>query len=116
MILHFEASDMYFQLEDKSVNILSFPEHEELASYYPEAETTVDNEGNLRFFGFELWGSPEQQLNELICSPLISKIPGLYAVPELGVENATFKEVLEAVKKYYEARLSSKQLNTSGRF
>jgi len=113
MILHFEASDTYFQLEDKSVDILSFPEHEELTSYYPEAETAVDSNGNLRFFGFELWGSPEQQLNELICNPLISQIPGLYTVPELGVENATFKEVLEAVKQYYKARLSQKPAHTA---
>ena len=37
------------------------------------------------------------------------EVPGLYTVPELGVENATFKEVLEAVKRYYEEKLSSKQ-------
>jgi hypothetical protein len=113
MILHFEAGDMYFQLEDRSVDVLSLPEHEELMSYYPEAETAVDSDGNLRFFGFELWGSPEQQLNDLICDPLISQIPGLYTVPELGVKNATFKEVLEAVKKYYEAKLSQKPAHTA---
>ncbi len=38
-----------------------------------------------------------------------SQIKGLYTVPELSVENATFKEVLEAVKRYYEEKLSSKQ-------
>ncbi|MEO2065850.1 MAG: hypothetical protein ABGX17_05045, partial [Desulfurobacteriaceae bacterium] len=37
------------------------------------------------------------------------QIKGLYTVPELGVENATFKEVLEAVKRYYEEKFSSKQ-------
>ena len=38
-----------------------------------------------------------------------NQIKGRYTVPELGVENATFKEVLEAVKRYYEEKLSSKQ-------
>jgi len=37
------------------------------------------------------------------------KIPDRYTVPESGVENATFKEVLEVVEKYYEEKLSSKQ-------
>ncbi len=37
------------------------------------------------------------------------QIKGLYTVPELGVEKATFKEVLEAVKRYYEEKFSSKQ-------
>ena len=41
------------------------------------------------------------------------EIPGLYTVPELGVKNATFKEVLEAVKKYYEAKLSQKPVQTA---
>jgi hypothetical protein len=41
------------------------------------------------------------------------EIPGLYTVPELGVKNATFKEVLEAVKKYYEAKLSQKSAHTA---
>ena len=31
-------------------------------------------------------------------------IPGRYDVPELGIENATFVEVLEAIKKYYQAK------------
>ena len=36
------------------------------------------------------------------------QIKGRYTVPELGVEKATFKEVLKAVKKYYEEKLFSK--------
>ncbi len=31
-------------------------------------------------------------------------IPGRYDVPELGIENATFVEVLEAIRKYYRAK------------
>ena len=37
-----------------------------------------------------------------------NRIKGIYTVPELYVKNATFKEVLEAVKKYYEKKLSQK--------
>ncbi|WP_457568768.1 hypothetical protein [Desulfurobacterium sp.] len=36
------------------------------------------------------------------------QIKGLYTVLELGVENATFKEVLGAVKRYYEEKFASK--------
>jgi len=108
MILHFEAEDFFFRLEDTSVaNVLSLPEHEKIEAYYPEAETAIDKDGNIRLFAFELWKSPGQ-LDSLIENPLISQIPGLYTVPELGVENATFKEVLKAVKRYYEEKLSSK--------
>ncbi len=31
-------------------------------------------------------------------------IPGRYDVPELGIEKATFVEVLEAIRKYYRAK------------
>ncbi len=95
-----------FRLEDKAVDYLSLPEFEELAAYYPEAETAIDSNGNIRLFSFELWKSPEQ-IERLVRNPLISQIPGRYTVPELGVENATFKEVLKAVKKYYEEKLFS---------
>jgi hypothetical protein len=35
-----------------------------------------------------------------------NQIKGTYTVPELGIKNATFKEVLEAVKRYYEEKLT----------
>ena len=35
-----------------------------------------------------------------------NRIKGTYTVPELGIENATFVEVLEAVKRYYEEKLA----------
>ncbi len=31
-------------------------------------------------------------------------IPGRYDVPELDIENATFVEVLEAIRKYYQTK------------
>ena len=114
--LHFEDFGFGgFRLEDRTVDYLNLPEFEELTAHYPEIETAIDKEGNIHLFTFEIWQSIDQ-LDDLLEDPLLSKIPGIYTVPELGVENATFREVLEAVKKYYEARLSSKQLNTPGRF
>ena len=114
--LKFEGYVGGFLLKDPQVkDVDSLGELEELEYEFFEAATGVDKEGRVRYFHFELWKSPEQ-IDDLIENPLISQIPGLYTVPELGVENATFKEVLEAVKKHYEAGLSSKQLNTSGRF
>jgi hypothetical protein len=56
---------------------------------------------------FNLHSNPIEQLNVEI--DYANEIPGRYTVPELGVENATFKEVLKAVKRYYEEKLSSKQ-------
>ena len=98
-----------FLLKDPQVkDIDSLGELEELEYEFFEAATGIDEAGRIRYFDFELWKSPEQ-INSLIKNPLISKIPGFYTVPELGVENATFKEVLEAVKRYYEEKFSSKQ-------
>jgi len=114
VLLHFEdlgVGDLgigSFRLEDRSIDYLNLPELEELSVQYPEAETSIDEKGNIRLFTFEIWQSIDQ-INDLLKDPLISQIPGFYTVPELGVENATFKEVLEAVKRYYEEKFSSKQ-------
>jgi hypothetical protein len=111
--LHFEDFGFGgFRLEDRTVDYLNLPELEELTAHYPEIETAVDKDGNIHLFTFEIWQSIEQ-LDDLLEDPLLSEIPGLYTVPELGVKNATFKEVLEAVKKYYEAKLSQKPAHTA---
>jgi len=98
-----------FSLKDPQVkDVDSLGEFEELEQEFFEAATGIDEAGRIRYFKFELWKSSEQ-VEDLIENPLISQIPGFYTVPELGVENATFKEVLEAVKRYYEEKLSPKQ-------
>jgi hypothetical protein len=111
--LRFEDYTAGFLLEDPQVeDVDSLEEFEELEQYYFEASTGIDEAGRIRYFDFELWKSPAQ-LEGLIKNPLISQIPGLYTVPELGVRNATFKEVLEAVKKYYETKLSQHSVQTA---
>ena len=98
-----------FSLKDPKVkDVDSLGELEELELEFFEAATGIDEEGRIRYFDFELWKSPNQ-VKDLLESPLISQIPGLYTVPELRVENATFKEVLEAVEKYYQEKLTQKQ-------
>jgi hypothetical protein len=105
--LKFEGYMGGFLLKDPHIkDVDSLGELEELECEFFEVATGIDKEGKIRYFHFELWKSPNQ-VEDLIEHPLISQIPGLYTVPELGVENATFKEVLEAVKRYYE-KLSSK--------
>ncbi len=46
----------------------------------------------------------DEELEEDIETARRLNISGRYDVPELGVENATFVEVLEAVKRYYQAK------------
>jgi len=107
--LEFKSYMDGFLLKDPQVkDIDSLGELEELEYEFFEVATGIDEARRIRYFDFELWKSPEQ-INGLIKNPIISKIPGLYTVPELGVENATFKEVLEAIKRYYEGKLSSKR-------
>jgi len=107
--LEFEDYTAGFSLKDPKVkDVDSLGELEELELEFFEAATGIDEEGRIRYFDFELWKSPDQ-VKDLLESPLISQIPGRYTVPELGVENVTFKEVLEAVKRYYEEKLSQKQ-------
>ena len=111
--LEFEDYTTGFLLKDPQVkSVDSLGEFDELEQEFFEAATGINKTGRIRYFKFELWKSPEQ-IEDLIESPLISQIPGLYTVPELGVKNATFKEVLEAVKKYYEAKLSQKPIQTA---
>jgi hypothetical protein len=105
VVLHFEDWGYDgFRLEDKSINPLKLSEHEELSSFYPEIETSIDEKGNIRFFTFEIWKSIEQ-LDNLLKDSILQKIPGYYTVPELGIENVSFIEVLKTIKKYYEKKL-----------
>jgi len=68
--------------------------------YYDYMFRSLNGEGNIF-----------RELENLLKDVLLfeDQIKGRYTVPELGVENVTFKEVLEAVKRYYEEKLSQKQ-------
>ena len=107
-VLRFVETLGGFYLEDPEVE-----EEKVIEGYYslnpfPFQVDAEKNSKEVVFFDFVFFdGDPLRQIEiEMECA---NEIPGLYTVPELGVENATFKEVLEAVKRYYEEKLSSKQ-------
>jgi len=91
-----------FVLKDLSVDVNKLKEFKELEREFFEASTAIDEEGRIRYLNFDMW-SPAL-LSHLVNHPLISCIPGSYTVPELNLREATFKEVLEAVKDYYEKK------------
>ena len=107
-ILRFVETPVGFYLEDPKVNV-----EDVIVGYYtfnpfPFQADAERKSREIVFFDFVfLDGDFSHQLDVEI--GYASQIPGRYTVPELGVENATFKEVLEAVKRYYEKKLSSKQ-------
>lgn len=107
-VLRFTETPIGFYLEDPKVN-----EEDILTGYYtlnpfPFQADAERSSKEIVFFDFVFSdGDLSRQLDVEIT--YASEIPGLYTVPELGVENVTFKEVLEAVKRYYEEKLSSKQ-------
>jgi hypothetical protein len=97
MFLHFEDVKSGFRLKADKVGNKEFP--------FPSllVEVLTNDQGEVTFVDWVFMSSPDEDLRlELSYMENRIEIPGLYTVPELGVENATFKEVLEAVKKYYE--------------
>ncbi|WP_456436964.1 hypothetical protein [Desulfurobacterium sp.] len=109
MKLHFEETFSGFRLigpydrEKSLVGYYSYAPFSAQADAHPETKEIIYF--SLVFYYPDV--DPINQLNTEI--NYAGKVPGLYTVPELGVENVTFKEVLEAVKRYYEEKLSSKQ-------
>ncbi len=104
MLLHFKDVKSGFRLKGDEIG------SEELSFPSLLVEVLTNKRGEVTFVDWVFMSSPIEDL-EFELSYLKDKVevPGLYTVPELGVENATFKEVLEAVKRYYEEKLSSKQ-------
>jgi hypothetical protein len=108
MLLHFEDVKSGFRLKSDRVGDKEFP--------FPSllVEVLTNDQGEVTFVDWVFMSSPVEDLRfELSYMKGRIEIPGLYTVPELGVKNATFKEVLEAVKKYYEAKLSQKPAHTA---
>ncbi|WP_457569255.1 hypothetical protein [Desulfurobacterium sp.] len=109
MKLHFEESPVGFKLEsdydreDSLIGYYSYNPFSAQADAHPKTREVIYF--SLVFYYPDV--DPIEQLDVEI--KYADEIPGLYTVPELGVKNATFKEVLEAVKKYYEVKLSQKQ-------
>ena len=108
MLLHFEDVKSGFRLKADRIGDKELP--------FPSllVEVLTNNQGEVTFVDWVFMSSPVEDLKfELSYVKDRIEIPGLYTVPELGVENATFKEVLEAVKKYYETKLSQKPAHTA---
>jgi hypothetical protein len=112
-VLHFEDRDLGFILdsgkEGKGVDFSgefgdNIYDDNGVICFYNYAFRSLNGEGNIF-----------KELENLVkySEFFEDEIKGLYTVPELGVKNATFKEVLEAVKKYYEAKLSQKPARTA---
>ena len=67
-----------------------------------------DGRGNIAEYSLAFYQDPVKELANWIDEARRLNIPGRYDVPELGIENATFVEVLEAIKKYYQAKALAK--------
>ena len=107
-VLRFTETPVGFYLEDPNVE-----EDKVLVGYYSlnpfpfQADAERDSK-EIVFFDFVFFDGDFIRQLKLEAS-YAEEIPGLYTVPELGVENVTFKEVLEAVMRYYESKLLQKQ-------
>jgi len=104
MLLHFEDVKSGFRLKANKIGDKEFP--------FPSllVEVLTNKQGEVTFVDWVFMSSPIEDLRlELSHAKDKIEVPGRYTVPELGIENVTFKEVLEAVKRYYEEKLSSKQ-------
>ncbi len=108
-VLHFKDRELAFALD-------SGKEGEGVDFSGEFGDNIYDDDGIICFYNYAFRslngeGNIFRELESLIKDVELfeDQIKGLYTVHELGVENATFKEVLEAVKRYYEAKLSQKQ-------
>ncbi|RUM29506.1 MAG: hypothetical protein DSY32_03170 [Aquifex sp.] len=81
-----------------------FPEspsdYEEL---FPEITLGFDKEGNVTYFHVDLWAGPDF-LDDIISYFESHPVKGSYSVPELGLYDVSFTEVLRAVRKLYEEK------------
>jgi hypothetical protein len=102
MILHFEDVKSGFRLKAGKVGSREFHFSSLLV------EVLTNDKGEATFVDWVFMSSPIEDLRIELNYAKNIKIPGLYTVPELGIENVTFVEVLESVKKYYEEKVSQK--------
>ena len=84
------------------------PDELEYEDYEFAEKALHDERGIIELFRHTFITDMERELNSIIQDARRLNIPGRYDVPELGIENATFVEVLEAVRKYYQAKALAK--------
>ncbi len=100
IVLSFELNEHGFTLENKDYPENYLYDDEETEAEYPEVQLLVDREGQVRFLDFEFIGLNDEEILKNF-SQYVSKksFKGLYTVPELGLKNVPFEEVVKAVRK-----------------
>ncbi len=103
MKLEFKEQPFGFTLEAEGINRdeLKEVEFEDVAPYIDFYAT---QSGKIGFVSWPFFENPIRELEVEIGYLRQNNVPGRYDVPELGIENATFVEVLEAIRKYYRAK------------
>ena len=115
MLMRFKDFDAGFQLGDyKKLKNRNQKFEKIFDEQLPESSILVNGNDEIEFFkeyfaGDNLIGG----LNWLL--QIVNDLPikGTYTVPELNLKDATFKEVLEAVRNYYVQKLSTYKKRTA---
>ena len=103
MQLNFRSHEFGFTLKNKvPLKNLKEGNFEDISPYI---ELLVTSENEVAFVEWPFFENPLKEIEVELPYFRKNSIPGRYDVPELGVKNATFVEVLEAVKRYYEKNL-----------
>ena len=103
MRLEFKEQPFGFTLEAEGVNRDGL-EEVEFENVAPYIDFYATQSGEIGFVSWPFFEKPIRELEVEIEYLRQNNIPGRYDVPELGIENATFVEVLEAVRRYYQAK------------
>ena len=77
----------------------------DIEEYFPEI-TMATNEEGITYFHVDLWAGPDF-LDHIISYLESHPVPGTYTVEELGLYDVPFVEVLKAIKKLYEQKLTT---------
>ena len=106
MRLNFKPYEFGFTLEN------SIPSEElqedRFVDVSPHIEFLVTKEGEVAFVDWPFLKDPLQELEVEVTFLKKNLIPGRYDVPELGLKDATFVEVLEAIRDYYARKFGKK--------
>ncbi|OAQ20026.1 hypothetical protein [Thermosulfurimonas dismutans] len=76
-------------------------------------QISEDAEGRIVGYSLAFIKDPVYDLNICLSEARRLNIPGRYEVPELGLKDATFVEVLRAVRDYYARKLASRANSSS---
>ena len=78
-------------------------------------DVLINEKGEIGYLYWPFLNNPLRELEIEILYFRRAEIPGRYDVPELGLKNATFIEVLEAVQRYFTARFFPRKLKQNSR-